>query len=90
MSGDRVPGDAREIRTAALGAAAVHAIVAGAAILAGIEGTSEWFDQKDYHLPVIERFAPQLPAPPFLVPFRSPRMRTHSQTCTHTRTQTQT
>ncbi|MEY3027084.1 MAG: hypothetical protein RLZZ238_1981 [Planctomycetota bacterium] len=63
MSGDRVPGDARGIRTAALGAAAVHAIVAGAAILAGIEGTSEWFDQKDYHLPVIERFAAELPAP---------------------------
>lgn len=59
----RVPGDRREVVGAAVIAAALHAAVALLALALGIEGTSEWFDQRDYHLPVIERFAAELPAP---------------------------
>ncbi len=43
-------------------AVAFHGALAIAAIALSIEGTSEWFDQQDYHLPVIEAFAAQLPA----------------------------
>jgi hypothetical protein len=44
-------------------AAAAHLALAVAAILLGIVETSEWFDQRDYHLPVIRAFAEALPAP---------------------------
>lgn len=49
--------------SAAAIAAGVHGAVAGAGILLGLEGSSEWYDQANYHLPVIERFAAELPAP---------------------------
>ena len=48
---------------AAAVAGGLHMLVAAVAIQRSIEGTSEWYDQKDYHLPVIERFAAELPAP---------------------------
>ncbi len=55
--------DRREAWLAAAVAGGLHMLVAAVAILRSIEGTSEWYDQKDYHLPVIERFAAELPAP---------------------------
>ena len=53
----------RETITAAVGAASVHALVAGAAILAGLTGTYAWHDEVDYHLPTIRKFAAELPTP---------------------------
>jgi hypothetical protein len=52
----------RETVFAAAGAGLVHAAVAVAAILAGIEGTYAWHDEVKYHLPTIEKFAAELPA----------------------------
>lgn len=53
----------REVMAAATGAAAIHMLVAGAAIVAGITGTPAWHDEVGYHYPAIERFASELPAP---------------------------
>jgi len=55
--------DRREITVAAVSAAALHALVAAGAIVAGIKGTYAWHDQVDYHLPTINTMAGQLPAP---------------------------
>ncbi|MFM1868752.1 MAG: hypothetical protein RL591_2160 [Planctomycetota bacterium] len=59
----RAPGASRDGWIAAGCAAGVHLGLALIAILAGITGTSEWFDQRDYHLPVIFEFARTLPTP---------------------------
>lgn len=53
----------REVLAAAAGAAAIHMLVAGAAIFAGITGTPAWHDEVGYHYPAIERFASELPTP---------------------------
>ena len=53
----------REALVAALGAGAVHMLVAGAAIVAGVTGTYAWNDEVNYHWPAIVRFASELPAP---------------------------
>lgn len=53
----------REGLLAAALAAALHGGAALVGILTGLEGTSEWYDQAHYHLPVIERFAAELPSP---------------------------
>lgn len=50
-------------RRAAIAAGAVHAAVALLAVTLGLSGSSEWYDQTHYHLPVIERFAAELPSP---------------------------
>ena len=55
--------DRREIAAAAVSAGALHALVAGAAIVAGIKGTYAWNDQVDYHLPTINTMAAEFPAP---------------------------
>jgi hypothetical protein len=55
--------DRREAWLAATVAGGLHTVVAAVAVLRSIEGSSEWYDQRDYHLPVIERFAAELPAP---------------------------
>jgi len=49
--------------TAGLAAGTVHLAAALGAILLGIVETSEWSDQRDYHLPVILAFAEALPTP---------------------------
>lgn len=63
MSGAMVDRNEGAGWKAAVGAGAVHLSLALLAILLGIEGTSEWYDQKDYHLPVIRAFSEALPTP---------------------------
>lgn len=48
---------------AGLAAGMVHLAAALVAILLGVVETSEWYDQRDYHLPVIRAFAEALPTP---------------------------
>ena len=60
---ERVQGVSRDGWIAAGCAAGIHLGLALVAILAGITGASEWFDQRDYHLPVILEFARTLPTP---------------------------
>ena len=48
---------------AGLAAGMLHLAAALVAILLGVVETSEWYDQRDYHLPVIRAFAEALPAP---------------------------
>ncbi|MCE2884468.1 MAG: hypothetical protein LW806_06150 [Planctomycetaceae bacterium] len=54
---------AGRVWTAGLAAGMIHLVAALVAILLGIVETSEWYDQRDYHLPVIRAFAEALPAP---------------------------
>ncbi len=60
---ERVQAVSRDGWIAAGCAAGIHLGLALVAILAGITGASEWFDQRDYHLPVILEFARTLPTP---------------------------
>ncbi len=60
---DRAQGVSRDGWIAAAVAGGIHFVLALIAILAGITGASEWFDQRDYHLPVILEFARTLPTP---------------------------
>lgn len=57
------PATKRIAWKAAAAASALHLVLALVAIFAGIEGTSEWYDQRDYHLPVIRAFSEALPTP---------------------------
>ncbi|MFM7262050.1 MAG: hypothetical protein ACKO3W_15790 [bacterium] len=61
--GDASASHAGRAWSAGLAAGAIHLALAMAAILMGVVETSEWFDQRDYHLPVIRTFAEALPAP---------------------------
>jgi len=64
LSADRREGPNGKLAwKAALAAGAVHLALALIAIVTRVEGTSEWFDQKNYHLPVIRAFSEALPAP---------------------------
>jgi hypothetical protein len=58
-----VPATSRDGRLAALLCGALHAAVAGAGVLLGLTGTSDWSDEAYHHLPVIETFAAQFPTP---------------------------
>lgn len=53
----------REALAAASGAAAIHLLVAAAAIVAGLTGTYAWHDEVNYHMPAIRQFASELPSP---------------------------
>lgn len=58
-----LPATSSDGRRVALACGALHALVAGAGILLGLAGTSDWSDQAYHHLPVIETFAEQFPRP---------------------------
>lgn len=60
---DGAQGSSRAGWIAAVVAGCIHFALASIAIFAGITGSSEWFDQRDYHLPVILEFARTLPTP---------------------------
>lgn len=57
------PTARRTVIVMVLLAVAFHLVLACTAIALQIEGTSEWADQQDYHLPAIQVFAEQLPTP---------------------------
>lgn len=59
----QLPATSRDGRRAAFACGSLHAVVAGAGIVLGLTGTSDWSDEAFHHLPVIETFAAQMPRP---------------------------